>query len=170
MWSTFNESGFLSRVICRGSNVEGKKSRVTNKKSRVFAKSGFYLIKVSGLLFPKANFLFLVAAKLKRLSLSKHTVIEIHTYRIHTYQQIGEVLQIRNPLRFLTDCSVSPQVSPTSGSIDKKYFFPCLLRFWYPPRISVFLRTPRGSVFLFLPILNVPPRISSKPPSLAKLP
>ena len=107
VWSTFNESGFLSRVICRGSNVEGKKSRVTNKKSRVFAKSGFYLIKVSGLLFPKANFLFLVAAKLKRLSLSKHTVIEIHTYRIHTYQQIGEVLQIRNPLRFLTDCSVS---------------------------------------------------------------
>ena len=38
------------------------------------------------------------------------------------------------------------------AALIKSNFFPCLLRFWYPPRISVFLTCPlRGSVFLRTP-------------------
>ena len=55
-------------------------------------------------------------------------------------------------------------------ALIKSNFFPCLLRFWYPPpppyaRISVFLCTLPEVLFFY-----VPPRISSKLPSLAKLP
>ena len=59
-------------------------------------------------------------------------------------------------------------ISLRVAALIKSNFFPSLLRFWYPPRISVFFThpPPRGSVFLRTP----PPRISSKPPSLAKLP
>ena len=46
------------------------------------------------------------------------------------------------------------------AALIKSNFFPCLLRFWYPPRISVFYVPPRGSVFFYLH-----PRIPSKPPS-----
>ena len=32
------------------------------------------------------------------------------------------------------------------AALIKSNFFPCLLRFWYPPRISVFLRTPPQNI------------------------
>ena len=47
------------------------------------------------------------------------------------------------------------------AALIKSNFFPCLLTFWYPPRISVFFTyPPRGSVFLRTPppqnILQIP--------------
>ena len=96
---------------------------------------------------------------------------------------IGEVLQIRNPLRSPTDCSVSgipyslqeaiipyyKGISLRVAALIKSYFFPCLLRFWYPPRISGFFYVPPPQRFCFF-TYTPPPRISSKPPSRAKLP
>ena len=73
-------------------------------------------------------------------------------------------------------CSLQEAIIPYCKGIPlrvaaliKSNFFPCLLRFWYPSRISGFFPypppPPRGSVFLRTP----PPRISSKPISQAKL-
>ena len=54
------------RVKCRGSRV---KSRRSPKKSRVFLKVRVLFNRSVGLSFPKANFLFLVATIVKKLSL-----------------------------------------------------------------------------------------------------
>ena len=79
--------GQMSRVESKKSKVEGKKSREESrgspKKSGVFLKFRVLFNKSFGLSFPKANFLFLVAAMLKKMSLSKHTqhtVMEIRAY------------------------------------------------------------------------------------------
>ena len=53
------------------------------------------------------------------------------------------------------------------AALIKSNFFPCLLRFWYPPRISGFLCTPQRFCFFTYPPKNT---LHPPPPSLAKLP
>ena len=81
--------------------------------------------------------------------------------RSHTYRQINEVLQIRNPLRSPTDCcfpvgipySLQEAIFPYCKGIPlrvaaliKSNFFYAYTKILVPPRISVFLRTPPPEV------------------------
>ena len=53
------------------------------------------------------------------------------------------------------------RISLRVAALIKSNFFPCLLRFWYPPRNSVFyVPSPRGSVFLRTPL---PPKYPPNP-------